>query len=80
MLLGLMFCKKYTFQRYLFVVVIVTGVAVFQFYEPKTPKKSERSENDGDLSETMAQLLGLGLLGFSLTADGVLGAIQEKMR
>lgn len=95
MILGLMFCKKYTIQRYLFVVVIVTGVVVFKFYEPKEAKEGKELkrimiddvvERDGDgdghgeMSKTMAQILGTGLLCFSLTADGVLGAIQDKMR
>lgn len=88
MVLGLMFCKRYTIQRYFFVLVIVTGVIVFKFFEPKTPKVEEvqkrsvdsGSGSDSELSATMVQILGTGLLCFSLTMDGVLGAIQDKMR
>lgn len=87
MLLGLMFCKRYTIQRYLFVLIIVTGVIVFKFFEPNLPKVGEVQKRsggdnggDGDMSATMIQILGTGLLVFSLTMDGVLGAIQDRMR
>lgn len=86
MILGLMFCKKYTIQRYMFVFIIVTGVVVFKFFEPakakhgEVQKRSDGGHDDEGMSETMIQILGTGLLCFSLTMDGVLGAIQDRMR
>lgn len=86
MVLGLIFCKRYTVQRYLFVLIIVTGVIVFKLFEVKEPKRaqvpksSSESKNDMEMSATMVQVLGTSLLVFSLTMDGVLGAIQDQMR
>lgn len=74
MILGLIFCKKYTVQRYFFVFVIVCGVVVFKLFEP-----SQKPSKENDATH-MYQILGTCLLVFSLTMDGVLGAIQDRMR
>lgn len=77
MILGLMFCKKYTIQRYFFVLVIVTGVIVFKLFEAKEEKSSKKTGNE---VTDMQQIYGTGLLILSLSMDGVLGAIQDRMR
>lgn len=87
MVLGLMFCKRYTIQRYFFVLIIVTGVVVFKLFEAKedkhaknnTARATDTSKNNKD-SDTYIQLIGTCLLVFSLSMDGVLGAIQDRMR
>ncbi|XP_031621402.1 solute carrier family 35 member B1-like isoform X2 [Contarinia nasturtii] len=79
MLLGLMFCKRYTIQRYFFVLVIVTGVVVFKLFEAKEEKPVKTKTENHEISD-MYQMFGTCLLIFSLTMDGVLGAIQDRMR
>lgn len=86
MVFGLLICKRYTIQRYFFVLIIVAGVIIFNLYEPKTPKASKTTKPEGkafDINEFAAenqQLLGISLLCFSLAMDGVLGMIQDKIR
>lgn len=84
---GLFFCKRYTIQRYFFVLIIVVGVGMFKYFESKEGKKAKtdvcKSENSSssigiDVSNT--QLLGIGLLIISLAMDGILGGIQDKIR
>lgn len=87
MVFGLLICKRYTIQRYFFVLIIVAGVIIFNLYEPKTPKASkttkEAESKAFDINAFAAenqQLLGISLLCFSLAMDGVLGMIQDKIR
>ncbi|XP_050531800.1 solute carrier family 35 member B1 [Daktulosphaira vitifoliae] len=71
MILGVILGRKsYPLKKYLFVLLVVIGVALFMFKDGKS--KTSRSES----------ILGLGeiLLILSLTMDGVTGAIQERMR
>lgn len=68
MLLGVLLGKKnYPFKKYLFVLLIVIGVATFIYKEGKGKEENE---------------LGIGelLIFLSLTMDGLTGAIQERMR
>lgn len=74
-----MFCKKYTIQRYFFVLVIVVGVIVFKLFESKEDKTKTTKSSNNEVSD-MQQLYGTGLLILSLSMDGVLGAIQDRMR
>lgn len=60
--------KRYTIQKYVFVLLIVVGVILFIYKEGK-------AKNDHDNS-----YIGLVLVGMSLLADGVLGAIEDRMR
>ena len=70
MLLGVLLAqKRYTVQKYFFVLLIVVGVILFIYDGNKVGKK-----NEGNLN------LGLLLVGMSLLADGVLGAIEDRMR
>lgn len=59
--------KRYTIQKYIFVILIVVGVILFIYKE----EKSNDHENN---------FLGLALVGMSLLADGVLGGVEDKMR
>lgn len=72
MLLGVLIGrKKYPILKYLFVLLIVTGVALFMFKDGKT---TDKSEDEG--------VIGIGeiLLLVSLTCDGLTGAVQERMK
>lgn len=69
MILGVMLGRKsYTLKKYLFVFLIVIGVALFMYKEGKVSRNAES--------------VGLGevLLFLSLSMDGLTGAIQERMR
>ncbi|XP_074598579.1 solute carrier family 35 member B1-like [Brevipalpus obovatus] len=73
MILGVLFGgKKYPIAKYLFVFMIVTGVSLFMYKDKKTSTQSPSS----------GSILGWGeiLLLLSLTMDGLLGAIQERMK
>ncbi|XP_065053377.1 solute carrier family 35 member B1-like [Rhopilema esculentum] len=70
MVLGAILAKKrYPLVKYLSVLLIVLGVALFLYKDKKTTVKSEQKYGFGEL-----------LLIVSLTMDGLTGAIQEKMR
>lgn len=69
MLIGVLLAhKRYTIQKYFFVLMIVAGVVLFIYDGDK------QKEGDGN------QNLGLMLIGMSLLCDGVLGAIEDRMR
>lgn len=87
MVFGLLICKRYTIQRYFFVLIIVIGVIIFNLYEPKkekAPKPAANPEAKGfdinELSPDHQQILGISLLCLSLCMDGLLGMIQDKIR
>merc|ERR1719357_1963792 len=72
MILGVLFGgKRYPVLKYLFVLLIVAGVALFM-YKPK----SNTADN------TSASIIGAGelLLALSLLCDGLTGAVQERMK
>lgn len=64
--------KRYSIQRYCFVLTIVAGVVLFMMKEGKVNATAAVSE----------QMIGIGevLLILSLAMDGLTGAIQERMR
>lgn len=69
MILGVLLGRKnYPLRKYLFVLLIVVGVAMFMYKDGKS--------GDGN------SVVGFGefLLVLSLTMDGLTGAIQERMR
>ena len=72
MILGVLIGRKsYPLLKYLFVLTIVVGVALFMFKDgAKTAKSAD------------AAAFGLGeiLLLVSLTCDGLTGAVQERMK
>ena len=63
--------KKYPALKYLFILMIVAGVALFM-YKDSAAQKSGSSDS----------LIGIGelLLLVSLTCDGLTGAVQERMK
>eukprot|EP00095_Tigriopus_kingsejongensis_P010988 maker-scaffold281_size224178-snap-gene-1.21 protein:Tk10988 transcript:maker-scaffold281_size224178-snap-gene-1.21-mRNA-1 annotation:"hypothetical protein DAPPUDRAFT_304130" len=72
MILGVLLGRKrYPALKYLFVLLIVIGVAMFMYKDGK----STSSDSDGSL-------IGLGeiMLLISLTCDGLTGAVQERMK
>lgn len=78
---GLFFCKRYTLRRYFFVLIIVIGVALFKYFENKDGKKKKETSKTGEtVANDYHHLLGIGLLILSLTMDGILGGIQDKIR
>lgn len=78
MIAGLFICKRYTMQKYFFMVMIVVGVSMFKFFE-SSKDKSGREDNWLDISNS-TQLTGIALLMFSLCMDGALSAIQDRIR
>lgn len=60
--------KRYTIQKYFFVLLIVIGVSLFIYKEGKAKPGEENS------------WLGLTVIGMSLLADGVLGGIEDRIR
>lgn len=69
MLIGVLLAhKRYRFQKYIFVLMIVVGVILFIYKDGKG--------KDGDANNH----IGLILIGISLLSDGVLGAIEDRMR
>ncbi|XP_070505859.1 solute carrier family 35 member B1 homolog [Chironomus tepperi] len=69
MILGVFLAqKRYTIQKYFFVLQIVVGVSLFVYKEGKAKPGEENS------------WLGLALIGMSLLADGVLGGIEDRIR
>ncbi|CAN7983772.1 unnamed protein product [Ixodes hexagonus] len=70
MLLGVLIGgKRYSLSKYLSILVVVLGVALFIY-------------KDGKASQTSQGLTGTGelLLLLSLTLDGLTGAVQERMK
>ncbi|XP_034947462.1 solute carrier family 35 member B1 [Chelonus insularis] len=71
MLLGVLLGKKsYPMKKYFFVTMIVLGVILFMYKDDKMPTK--QSDNQTGLGELLILL--------SLTMDGLLSAVQERMR
>lgn len=61
--------KKYDLKKYICIIMIVIGVALFMY-------------KDGKVSSVKEETIGLGelLLFLSLSMDGLTGAIQDRMR
>jgi solute carrier family 35 (UDP-galactose transporter), member B1 len=73
MILGVFLAhKRYTIQKYLFVLMIVVGVVLFIYDGDKAGKAKDKEEANSHL--------GLLFIGLSLLADGVLGGIEDRMR
>lgn len=69
MLLGVLVGRKtYTFQKYVLVFVIVGGVVAFSYKE---------SKNTDDKQD---HLIGMAMIAGSLLMDGLMGALQDRMR
>lgn len=72
MILGVLIGRKsYALQKYLFVLLIVIGVALFMFKDSKPMTSAAAADRS---------FIGELLLILSLSMDGLTGAIQERMR
>lgn len=112
MTFGLCICKRYSIQRYIFVLLIVVGVIIFKLFESKEGKmkksptmmtynttmtpnvttifttttatpittSSSLSSNDTHWLPEWEPYKGIALLIFSLSMDGVLGAVQDRIK
>ncbi|ESO86832.1 hypothetical protein LOTGIDRAFT_128290 [Lottia gigantea] len=70
MILGVLIARKrYPLVKYLFVLMIVLGVALFMYKDDKAAKSDKHEIGIGEF-----------LLLVSLTLDGLTGASQDKMR
>lgn len=80
MILGVMIGRKrYSLKKYIFISMIVTGVALFMY--KKKLASAEQSKSEANFTYHIMNL-GIGelLLILSLSMDGVTGAIQERMK
>ncbi|KAL8569821.1 hypothetical protein ACOMHN_006547 [Nucella lapillus] len=76
MILGVLVAgKRYPVAKYLFVLMIVLGVALFMYKDQKPPSPSSTQPEPHHVVGT-----GEILLLISLTLDGLTGASQDKMR
>jgi len=78
MLIGVLLARKrYSLNKYIFVLLIVLGVVLFM-YQPSSSNVKDKQVNEG----VEAHTIGWGelLLVISLAFDGVTGGIQDKLR
>jgi solute carrier family 35 (UDP-galactose transporter), member B1 len=73
MLMGTLMGKRYNLQKYINVVMIVIGVALFM-----GGGGSSKSKDDDEKSSS-SQLFGIFLLFLSLCFDGGTGAYEDKL-
>lgn len=77
MILGVMIGRKrYSLKKYLFISMIVTGVALFMYKKNATPAGQSKTGTYHIMNLGVGELL----LILSLAMDGVTGAIQERMK
>jgi UDP-galactose transporter B1 len=76
MLMGAMMGKRYELKKYINVIMIVTGVALFMGGGDKGSKKG--GDDDSEISSS-SQLIGIVLLFVSLCFDGGTGAYEDKL-
>ncbi|KAI4182192.1 MAG: hypothetical protein L6R41_006140 [Letrouitia leprolyta] len=68
------FRKRYPLYKYLVVLLVTAGVAVFTLHHPSTKKKSSSSS-----SVNSSSLWGLSLLGINLLFDGLTNSTQDHI-
>jgi UDP-galactose transporter B1 len=76
MLMGALMGKRYELNKYINVIMIVTGVALFMGGGDKGSKKG--GDDDSEMSSS-SQLIGIALLFVSLCFDGGTGAYEDKL-
>ncbi|KAJ9664230.1 UDP-galactose transporter [Neophaeococcomyces mojaviensis] len=69
-----LFNKRYPLSKYLIVLAVTAGVAVFTLYHPPSPGKMASSKNAQKFS-----IYGLSLLGINLLFDGLTNTIQDHI-
>jgi UDP-galactose transporter B1 len=70
-----LFQKKYPFYKYLVVLTVTLGVAMFTLYNPSTAKKAAKKGVSADASKA----LGLFLLSINLLFDGLTNTVQDQI-
>lgn len=68
-----LFGRRYPWYKYLVVLLVTAGVAVFTLHHPGTSKKASKSSAGGNST------LGLALLGVNLLFDGLTNATQDHI-
>lgn len=68
-----LFGKRYPWYKYLVVLLVTAGVAVFTLYHPGTSKKATKGAPEGN------SMLGLALLGVNLLFDGLTNSTQDHI-
>ena len=67
-----LFNKRYPLSKYLIVLAVTAGVAVFTLYHPPKPGKPSKSSSK-------SSYYGLSLLGINLLFDGLTNTIQDHL-
>jgi UDP-galactose transporter B1 len=74
MLMGTFMGKRYDLRKYINVVMIVSGVALFM-----GGGDNKKGGSNDDEKSTSSQLIGIFLLFISLCFDGGTGAYEDKL-
>ncbi|KAK5085009.1 UDP-galactose transporter [Exophiala xenobiotica] len=69
-----LFNKRYPLSKYLIVLAVTAGVAVFTLYHPPKPGKPSKTK-----SASTSSYYGLSLLGVNLLFDGLTNTIQDHI-
>ncbi|ETI22067.1 hypothetical protein G647_06138 [Cladophialophora carrionii CBS 160.54] len=69
-----LFRKRYPLSKYMIVLAVTAGVALFTLYHP--PKKAGKAEAKG---QSASSLYGLLLLGINLLFDGLTNTVQDHI-
>ncbi|KAF2422850.1 UAA-domain-containing protein [Tothia fuscella] len=74
------FRKKYPLSKYMVVVAVTLGVAIFTYHNPTTAAKAAKhsAKQQGEKGPNM-KLFGLGLLAVNLLFDGLTNAAQDHV-
>ena len=70
-----LFQKRYPLYKYLVILCVTLGVAVFTLHNPSTAKKAAKKGLNVDASKS----LGLFLLGVNLLFDGLTNTVQDQI-
>ncbi|PSN68361.1 UDP-Glc/Gal endoplasmic reticulum nucleotide sugar transporter-like protein [Corynespora cassiicola Philippines] len=69
------FRKRYPLYKYMVVVAVTLGVAIFTLHNPSTAKKAAKKGPSADASKS----LGLFLLSINLLFDGLTNTVQDNI-
>lgn len=69
-----LFNKRYPLSKYLIVLAVTAGVAVFTLYHPPKPGKPSKTK-----SASTSSYYGLSLLGVNILFDGLTNTIQDHI-
>ncbi|KIW91252.1 uncharacterized protein Z519_08148 [Cladophialophora bantiana CBS 173.52] len=66
-----LFRKRYSLSKYMIVLAVTSGVAIFTLYHPPKAGKTQKTQN--------SSLYGLTLLGINLLFDGLTNTVQDHI-